>query len=261
MIELTPGIVASFGWSAWEHDGKTLLCIGHERGGSGLHRVSADGSGVTEQLWWEQSAVAEGNWPRFSSAVATELGKPPALAIIKQSSTQPRDVWVSNCWDGQAVISWRQATMMNPQSASISLPPVAMVHWNSVDGWEMQGLYYPPVKLADVAVNGRRSSDSSSEAEKPPTLMYVHGGPIGVSADNYVAGSPGGPCSIGLLQQAGYAVFCPNYRGSVGWGVEFAEANWEDCGGKDWLDMCAGLDHLVATGIADENRLGVLGWS
>ena len=45
------------------------------------------------------------------------------------------------------------------------------------------------------------------------------------------------------------------------WGLGFAEANWEDCGGKDWLDMCAGLDHLVASGIADENRLGVLGWS
>ena len=45
------------------------------------------------------------------------------------------------------------------------------------------------------------------------------------------------------------------------WGLEFAEANWEDCGGKDWLDMCAGLDHLVASGVADGKRLGVLGWS
>lgn len=252
-MDLTPGVVASFGWSAWDPSGETLLCIGHERGGSGLHRVAVDGSGVTTQLWWEQSAVAEGNWPRFS-AVLPEPGKPPVLAIIKQSSTQPRDVWVSESWDGQQAIGWRQATTINPQSADVSLPPVEVVNWVGADGWDMQGLYYPPVPSA-VPLG------SATNKPSPPTLMFVHGGPIGVQTDNYVAGSAGGPCSIGLLQQAGYAVFSPNYRGSVGWGLDFAEANWEDCGGKDWLDMCAGLDHLVAKGIADEDRLGVLGWS
>ena len=47
-------------------------------------------------------------------------------------------------------------------------------------------------------------------------------------------------CSRRLIasQTAGYAVYSPNYRGSVGWGLEFAEANWEDCGGADWQDMC-----------------------
>lgn len=196
--------------------------------------------------------MAEGNWPRFSSAASTQPGKSPVLAIIKQSSTQPRDVWVSDSWDGQK-ITWRQATRMNPQSTDISLPPVEVVHWKGANGWDMQGLYYPPVLTSD--------SLESSDHKLPATLMFVHGGPIGVQTDNFVAASAGGPCSIGLLQQAGYAVFAPNYRGSVGWGLEFAEANWEDCGGNDWLDMCAGLDHLVACGIADENRLGVMGWS
>ena len=159
-MELTPGVVASFGWSAWEPGDETLLCVGHERGGSGLHRVAADGSGATEQLWWEQSAVAEGNWPRFSAAAAPAPGQSPVLAIIKQSSTQPRDVWVSDRWDGQKGIAWRQATAMNPQSADISLPPVKVVHWKGADGWDMQGLYYPPVP-------------ASAGSEVPPTLMYV----------------------------------------------------------------------------------------
>ena len=90
--------------------------------------------------------------------------------------------------------------------------------------------------------------------------MFVHGGPIGVSSDKFFPASPGGPCSIALLQQAGYAVFCPNYRGSVGFGLDFAEANWEDCGGKDWDDMILGLDYLQHVGLAD-SRLGIMGWS
>ena len=114
-------------------------------------------------------------------------------------------------------------TAVNPQSENIDLPPVSFVEWVGADGWPMQGLYYPPC--------GERG------AGPPPTLMYVHGGPIGVQTDKYNAAGAGGPCSVALLQQAGYAVFSPNYRGSVGWGLAFAEADWEDCGGKDWQDM------------------------
>ena len=138
-------------------------------------------------------------------------------------------------------------TAVNPQSEDIDLPPVSFVEWAGADGWPMQGLYYPPC--------GERG------AGPPPTLMYVHGGPIGVQTDKYNAAGAGGPCSIALLQQAGYAVFSPNYRGSVGWGLAFAEADWEDCGGKDWQDMQAGLDHLIAEGTVDADQLGVLGWS
>ena len=47
---LTPGITASLGWCIWEAGGATLLSIGHEDGGTGLHRIAADGSG-SERLW------------------------------------------------------------------------------------------------------------------------------------------------------------------------------------------------------------------
>jgi dipeptidyl aminopeptidase/acylaminoacyl peptidase len=63
------------------------------------------------------------------------------------------------------------------------------------------------------------------------------------------------------LASAGYAVFQPNYRGSVGWGLEFAESNIGDMGGRDFEDMLLGIDSLVAGGIADGNRLAIAGWS
>ena len=98
VVELTPGIVASLGWSVWEPSGESLLSIGHERGGSGLHRVSADGSG-TASLGWGQCAVAEGNWPRFSLAGGT-------IAVIREDCAHPRDVWLAEAADP---LNWRQA--------------------------------------------------------------------------------------------------------------------------------------------------------
>ena len=64
-----------------------------------------------------------------------------------------------------------------------------------------------------------------------------------------------------LLVQRGYAVFCPNIRGSVGYGLDFVTANRRDWGGGDFKDVMAGVDYMIAQGIADPDRLGIGGWS
>jgi dipeptidyl aminopeptidase/acylaminoacyl peptidase len=64
-----------------------------------------------------------------------------------------------------------------------------------------------------------------------------------------------------LLAERGYAAFMPNYRGSMGFGNAFAEANVGDLGGGDLADVLTGIDHCVAQGLSDPERLGVMGWS
>ena len=58
-----------------------------------------------------------------------------------------------------------------------------------------------------------------------------------------------------------YAVLCPNYRGSTGYGDKFLI----DLVGKenDWdvQDILKGVDALVEKGIADPQKLAVMGWS
>ena len=53
----------------------------------------------------------------------------------------------------------------------------------------------------------------------------------------------------------------PNPRGSSGYGKKFRYANYGDWGGGDFRDVMAGVDHVIAEGIADPDRLGVMGWS
>jgi dipeptidyl aminopeptidase/acylaminoacyl peptidase len=63
------------------------------------------------------------------------------------------------------------------------------------------------------------------------------------------------------LAGKGFAIFCPNPRGSGGYGEKFRKANVRDWGGKDLDDVLAGIDALVKEGIADDDRLGIMGWS
>ena len=56
-------------------------------------------------------------------------------------------------------------------------------------------------------------------------------------------------------------MLCPNIRGSTGYGWSFLTSNRGDWGGSDFKDVMAGVDELIARGIADPARLGIAGWS
>jgi dipeptidyl aminopeptidase/acylaminoacyl peptidase len=53
----------------------------------------------------------------------------------------------------------------------------------------------------------------------------------------------------------------PNVRGSTGYGQKFVEMNKADWGGGDFKDVMAGVDHLIQTGVADPDKLGLGCWS
>ncbi len=56
-------------------------------------------------------------------------------------------------------------------------------------------------------------------------------------------------------------MFYPNIRGSSGYGQKFIEMNRGDWGGGDYRDVMAGVDDLIAKGIADPDKLAIGGWS
>lgn len=231
---ISAGIVASLGWMQWSLTGHELLAIGHDRGGTGLHRINV-ATGERTQIWWQQAAVAEAHWPRFSAA------RDGTLAVALEDADHPRDVWILRETSGKQV--GQQLTHLHPHAAEIAIGETSVLHWPGADGCEMQGLLIKPV--------GYQAGQCC------PVVMWVHGGPTGISASRYYA-------SFGwnqLLAAAGYAVFLPNYRGSTGWGLEFAESNIGDMGGKDFEDMLLGIDSLIESGIADPQRLAIAGWS
>ncbi len=119
------------------------------------------------------------------------------------------------------------------------------ITWTGDGGRTIEGLLTLPVGY----VPGKRY----------PLLLVIHGGPAGVFQLAYTAAPS--PYSAAVFAAEGYAVLRANPRGSSGYGTVFRRANEKDWGGGDYRDLMAGVDALVAMGIADPDRLGVMGWS
>jgi dipeptidyl aminopeptidase/acylaminoacyl peptidase len=131
--------------------------------------------------------------------------------------------------------------------AELELGPVEDLSFKSRDGTEIHGLLIKPAAFEA----GRRY----------PTILWIHGGPNG--EDEHSLLFDGYPLALErqLLAAQGYVVLAINYRGSSGRGSAFQQAILADWGHKEVEDLLAGVDHVIALGIADGSRLGIGGWS
>ena len=126
------------------------------------------------------------------------------------------------------------------------LPRAEVMHWQSSDGMEIEGIVTYPLVY--------------EEGQSYPLVVIVHGGPSGVYQRVFL-GNPGGYGPICGLAEQGYATLRATPRGSSGYGRAFRFANQRDWGGGDFRDIMAGVDALVARGLADPQRLAIMGWS
>lgn len=135
-------------------------------------------------------------------------------------------------------------TRLNPQIEGQALGQVESVKWKSSDGAEIEGVLVYPIGYQ----TGKRY----------PLLTYIHGGPEGAYAKSFNASWSAFPQ---IYAGKGYAVFMPNFRGSSHYGAKFAQANLKLAGKIDYDDILTGVDHLIKTGLADEKKLAIAGWS
>ncbi len=95
----------------------------------------------------------------------------------------------------------------------------------------------------------------AGSGDKPlPAIVSVHGGPLGGWA-------PAPSVEVTLLCARGYRVILPNIRGSTGYGRDWIRPHLGNWGGPDADDVHAAVDHAITGGLADPDRLGVLGLS
>ncbi len=119
-----------------------------------------------------------------------------------------------------------------------------VVEWASEDGATIEGILLKP--------------DGFDPSEKHPLLVIIHGGPSWLSfpvrAYTYVY-------PVQQWLEKGAVILMPNYRGSAGYGEAFRSLNVRNLGVGDAWDVLSGVDHLVAQGFVDGDRIGAMGWS
>ena len=123
----------------------------------------------------------------------------------------------------------------------------------------IDGLAWPVMRVVEAPGPGGPietwiASPAGAHERLLPTVVDVHGGPLG-------AWAPAPSLEVVLLCARGYRVVLPNIRGSTSYGGEWIRPQLGDWGGPDADDVHAALDHAVAIGLADPDRLGVLGLS
>jgi dipeptidyl aminopeptidase/acylaminoacyl peptidase len=216
--------------------------------------ADVDSLAVSRATGWLAWTVNDRGWSRLECFDPDRGGKPrilleggrlgsppafaeraPVLVLGWGSASRPSSLLTFDL--GQADPLAREMT--RPDLGG--LDPASLVEpvehrFPSFDGVEISGFLYRP----------RTATDSC--------VVLVHGGPEGQYRPNF---DP----LVQLLVARGHAVFCPNVRGSTGYGRAFAKLD----DGRKRMDSVADLaavhDFLVARGVARKDRIAVLGGS
>ena len=175
--------------------------------------------------------------------------KLPGKEIALGSSTADDNLWfvtaLSDTDPGERLLFDRKAKKMIPQYKMRERIPrehmAAMkpVRYASSDGLEIPAFLTLPKGVA---------------AKGLPTIVVPHGGPWARDAWGFNNLAQ-------FLANRGYAVLSPNFRSSTGYGKKFLNAGNKQWGDKMQDDITWGVKYLVAQGIADPKRVGIMGGS
>jgi dipeptidyl aminopeptidase/acylaminoacyl peptidase len=177
-------------------------------------------------------------WPGRATALSAS-DDATAIAVLASTAYTPLDV------KGGAPDALVRLSDTRPGLRGVTWGSQERLSWQAADGLELDGLLILPP--------GRSRDDGPF-----PLVTIIHGGPDDRWADELMAFW----ASWGQwLAAAGFAVFSPNPRGGVGHGQAFATVVMGAVGQDEWTDTLAGLDELIASGVADRARLGIAGWS
>ncbi|HMK24934.1 MAG TPA: S9 family peptidase [Chitinophagaceae bacterium] len=234
-LKATPdenGGIGANGIFAWTPDGKNVLWAEANKTLNSIYLLSVDGKSVSE---W-----SKGVKDLLGSVSTNSTGT--YIAFTLQNPSKLPEAYISSLSNFSPV----KITSINAEYANKALPKTELIKWKGADGKEIEGLLTYPIGY--------------QPGQKVPFILNVHGGPAGVFQQNCVAGNQGS-YPIAAFAEMGYAILRCNPRGSSGYGTEFRMANRNDWGGKDFMDLMAGVDEVIRMGVADENKMGVMGWS
>jgi dipeptidyl aminopeptidase/acylaminoacyl peptidase len=204
-------------------DGKSLYFIVEEEGNKHVARVAVGGGAVDRVVGGERDVQA------------FDLGPKSEIVVLESHTDLPAELSIAT---PQGL---KRLTFTNDDFLKgIKLGRVERFKAKSSDGTMVDGfLTRPP----EAPAGGRL-----------PAILRIHGGPVDQFSTEF-------QLQWQMLAAQGFAVVAANPRGSSGYGQSFARAIWADWGNKDFEDVMAAVDHVIAMGVADPDRLGVGGWS
>jgi dipeptidyl aminopeptidase/acylaminoacyl peptidase len=237
-IELLTDGSGEYGAPAWVQgermmallsDG-TLVVKHHQGGADTLVTIAPDGT--------SREVAGLDGYASFGNLAASPTDR--TIVTVAGSTTIPDRVVTIDLDAGAAVrILARSSSESVPDGALSTAQPVS---WETVDGSEAHGIYYAP------------ASEHFTCDGPPPMVVMVHGGPTSEVTMQFDPAAQ-------FLATRGYAVLKVNYRGSTGHGRAYRDALRANWGILDVEDCQTGAEAMAAQGLADRDRLVIMGGS
>ena len=258
--------------------------LGEDRGRARVYRASGPDYADTKVVTPGDVAVSDFDLHEFGAkfyvaATPTELGdvfvrgrRPDVMVFPRDVAEEAIPEDVVRSLEGSDSFQWRtiggkefarvvvedlpaerldalvppiRLTDVNPQTDDWNFPEVELYKWKSADGTPVEGILELPPGY-DRETGGPL-----------PTVVVIHGGPTAATLYKRTFRIYG----HALLAAKGYAVLAPNYRGSTGYGEKFMVDLIGRENDVEVADIVAGVEALVRDGVANPDKLGVMGWS
>jgi dipeptidyl aminopeptidase/acylaminoacyl peptidase len=206
----------------WSPDGRSVLALIEQSRVTHLSRIDVASGEVTPLT---AGARTDAGFAVSGSGRIVVLGgddvTPNELAALERRKLRP--LGSHNAWLAhKQLVRFEDITFRSGDGTSI-------------DGFVVKPAGYTP---------GRRY----------PTILRIHGGPVYQFSHEFMP-------DWQAYAARGFVVVAANPRGSSGRGFDFARAIYADWGNRDVQDVLAAVDHVVAAGMADPDRLGIGGRS
>lgn len=197
--------------------------------------------GAEASLWLVD--LVSGESTQVSTAPYTQIAQISAnpvsgeLAFLAAAPSLPHRIVR---FDGaqQRVVAYGTAATFDPAY----LPIPRQIVWDTTDGDQAYGLYYPPT-------NPRFIADGV-----PPAILHVHGGPTSLAYNGF---NP----DAAYFTSRGFAWVEVNYRGSTGYGKHYRQAMRQRWGDVDVEDTVSCARALGQQGLANPRQLVINGGS
>ncbi len=225
IIDVTQKLDRNINNYLWLPDSKSILLAGEKGTHSVIWRQPINGD--AEKINLENVEV---------ESTSISISNNGSVAFIGSTSDHLSELYVLSSLDGKP----KRLTNLNAFVDSLTLGKIVSVNWKGFDDFDEDGVLTYPAEYKNGV--------------KYPLVLVIHGGPEGVSTEQF---SP----LPQLLSARGFFVFQPNYRGSINLGNAYQHAIFRDTGEGPGKDVMAGLEKVLQLNVIDTSRIGVSGWS
>ncbi|MGD1148830.1 MAG: prolyl oligopeptidase family serine peptidase [Thermoanaerobaculaceae bacterium] len=212
----------------WSPDGGSVIVMTRQEQTKAMGFYRLDLSGGPATLLFEEPRFS--SWDRIFQTDVSRDGE--RLVYVSQDAQHPEDIWVA----GSDLGGRRQITHINPQTERMAFGKSRLIDWRGLDGQPLHGALLLPAGY--------------QEGQRYPLVVDVYGGSYRSTSVYRFGLSGSGVENLQLLATRGYAVLLPDTPLRKGTPMQ------------DLLKtVMPGVDRAVDLGVADPERLGVMGHS